>query len=81
MNILYVITEVINLNILLNYNKLCVVGGDTAKYEICAHKYVDLSENNYGVALLNDCKYGYRAKGNVLDLNLLRRTLKITTKM
>ena len=47
---------------------------DMAKYEICAHKYVDLSENNYGVALLNDCKYGYRVKGNVLDLNLLRST-------
>ena len=47
---------------------------DIAKYEICAHKYVDLSENNYGVALLNDCKYGYRVKGNVLDLNLLRST-------
>ena len=48
---------------------------DMAKYEICAHKYVDLSENNYGVALLNDCKYGYRVKGNVLDLNLLRSTV------
>ena len=47
---------------------------DMAKYEICAHKYVDLSENNYGVALLNDCKYGYRVKGNVMDLNLLRST-------
>lgn len=47
---------------------------DMAKYEICAHKYVDLSENNYGVALLNDCKYGYRVKRNVLDLNLLRST-------
>jgi len=47
---------------------------DMAKYEICAHKYVDLSENNYGVALMNDCKYGYRVKGNVMDLNLLRST-------
>jgi alpha-mannosidase len=45
---------------------------DYAKDEICAHHWVDLSEPDYGVALLNDCKYGYRAEGNVLDLNLLR---------
>ena len=47
---------------------------DMAKYEICAHKYVDLSERDYGVALLNDCKYGHRVKGNIMDLNLLRST-------
>ncbi|TFE27530.1 alpha-mannosidase [Cohnella luojiensis] len=45
---------------------------DYAKDEICAHHWVDLSEPDYGVALLNDSKYGYRAEGNVLDLNLLR---------
>jgi alpha-mannosidase len=43
-----------------------------AKDEICAHQWADLSETGYGVALLNDCKYGYRAEGNTLDLNLLR---------
>lgn len=47
---------------------------DMAKYEICAHKYVDLSQRDYGVALLNDCKYGHRVKGTVIDLNLLRST-------
>jgi alpha-mannosidase len=47
---------------------------DMAKYEICAHKYVDLSQRDYGVALLNDCKYGHRVKGNIMDLNLLRST-------
>ncbi|WP_028611375.1 alpha-mannosidase [Paenibacillus harenae] len=45
---------------------------DYAKDEICAHHWVDLSEPDYGVALLNDCKYGHRVWENVLDLNLLR---------
>ncbi|WP_372661642.1 alpha-mannosidase [Cohnella sp.] len=45
---------------------------DYAKDEICAHHWVDLSEPDYGVALLNECKYGHRVEGNVLDLNLLR---------
>ncbi|KKC46846.1 alpha-mannosidase [Paenibacillus sp. D9] len=45
---------------------------DYAKDEICAHHYADLSEPDYGVALLNDCKYGHRAEGGELDLNLLR---------
>ncbi|WP_276355004.1 alpha-mannosidase [Cohnella caldifontis] len=43
-----------------------------AKDEICAHRYIDLSQPDYGVALLNDCKYGHSALGGVLDLNLLR---------
>jgi alpha-mannosidase len=47
---------------------------DIAKYEISSHKWVDLSQGDYGVALLNDCKYGYRVKDNVMDLNLLRST-------
>ncbi|OME80682.1 alpha-mannosidase [Paenibacillus sp. FSL A5-0031] len=47
---------------------------DYAKDEICAHQWIDLSESDYGVALLNDCKYGHRAWQNVLDLNLLRST-------
>lgn len=45
---------------------------DMAKYEICAHKWIDLSQLDYGVALLNDCKYGHKVSKNVLDLNLLR---------
>ncbi|MDF2699553.1 MAG: alpha-mannosidase [Haloplasmataceae bacterium] len=43
-----------------------------AQFEISAHKWVDLSENNYGFALLNDCKYGHRAKNGVVSLNLMR---------
>ncbi len=45
---------------------------DMARYEICAHKWVDLSQSDYGVALLNDSKYGHKILENVLDLNLLR---------
>lgn len=45
---------------------------DRAQFEICAHKWVDLSRDDYGVALMNDCKYGYKAFDNVLDLALLR---------
>lgn len=42
------------------------------KFEVCAHRWVDLSEGNYGVSLLNDCKYGYDVEGSVLRLTLLR---------
>jgi len=45
---------------------------ETAKYEICSHKFVDMSEALYGVALLNNCKYGYSARDNVLGLSLLK---------
>jgi alpha-mannosidase len=43
-----------------------------ARFEVCAHKWADLSEPGYGVALLNDCKYGYDISGNVIRLSLLR---------
>lgn len=45
---------------------------DLAKDEVAAHKFADLSQADYGAALLNDCKYGYKVKDGVIDLNLLR---------
>jgi alpha-mannosidase len=45
---------------------------DEARYEVCAHRWADLSEAGYGVALLNDCKYGYDIRGHVMRLSLLR---------
>jgi len=45
---------------------------DKAKFEVVGHKYADLSDHDYGVALMNDCKYGYMVHDNILDLNLLR---------
>ena len=45
---------------------------DLAKYEVPGHKWADLSEHGFGVALLTDCKYGYSTFGNTLRLSLLR---------
>jgi len=45
---------------------------DMARFEVAARKYADLSDIGYGVALLNDCKYGHKVLDNVIDLNLLR---------
>lgn len=45
---------------------------DFARFEVPAQKWADMSEGDYGVALLNDCKYGYDTKGSVMRLTLLR---------
>ncbi len=45
---------------------------DMAKFEVCAQKWVDVSEGDQGVALLNDCKYGHDIRGNLMRLTLLR---------
>lgn len=45
---------------------------DAAKFEVCAQKWGDLSEEGYGVSLLNDCKYGYSADGNEIAITLLK---------
>ena len=45
---------------------------DMARFEVCAQKWVDLSEGGQGVALLNDGKYGHDVFGNVMRLTLLR---------
>ncbi len=47
-------------------------GWDQARFEVSGHKWADMSEGDYGVALLNDCKYGYDARENVLRLSLIR---------
>ena len=45
---------------------------DRAKFEVCGHKYADLSEGNYGVSLLNDCKYGHDIHDGVMKLTLIK---------
>ncbi|HJZ46270.1 MAG TPA: glycoside hydrolase family 38 C-terminal domain-containing protein, partial [Roseiflexaceae bacterium] len=45
---------------------------DWARFEVCAHRWVDLSEGGYGVALLNDGKYGHSLSHNTLGLSLLK---------
>jgi alpha-mannosidase len=48
---------------------------DATRFEVSAHRFCDLSEPGYGVALLNDGKYGHSAKGNVVGISLLRSPL------
>jgi len=45
---------------------------DAARFEVPAQRWADLSEPGFGVALLNDCKYGYDIRGSVMRLSLLR---------
>ncbi len=45
---------------------------DLARFEVSAHRWADLAEPDFGVALLNDCKYGYATNGNIMRLSLLR---------
>lgn len=45
---------------------------EKAKFEVCNHKYSDLSENRYGIAFLNDCKYGLSCRGPKFAFTLLK---------
>src|SRR5919202_3689661 len=45
---------------------------DVARFEVAAHRFADLSETGYGVALLNNGKYGHSVRDNVLGISLLR---------
>ncbi|MEA4890621.1 MAG: glycoside hydrolase family 38 C-terminal domain-containing protein [Clostridiaceae bacterium] len=48
---------------------------DWARFEVCAHKWADLSEDGYGVSLMNDCKYGHDIRDSVMRLTLLKSGL------
>jgi len=43
-----------------------------AQNEVCAQKWADYSQPDFGVSIINDCKYGYRVKDGVVSINLLR---------
>ena len=45
---------------------------DLARYEVPGHRFADLSEHGFGVALLTDCKYGYSTLGGEMRISLLR---------
>jgi len=45
---------------------------DKGKWEVAALRWADLSEDDYGISLLNKTKYGYDIKDNVMRLSLLR---------
>lgn len=49
---------------------------DAMRFEVLAHKWADLSESDYGLSILNDCKYGYDAHGDEIRLTLLRAPLE-----
>lgn len=48
---------------------------EAARFEVVAHKWADLHETGYGVALMNDCKYGYDIKENTMRLSLLKSAI------
>ncbi|MGZ4664241.1 MAG: alpha-mannosidase [Frankiaceae bacterium] len=45
---------------------------EQARFEVCAHRWAEVSEDGFGAALLNDGRYGYDVRGSVLRLSLLR---------
>lgn len=49
---------------------------DFARFEVSGHRWADLSEGDYGVAILNDCKYGYDIQGNVIGLSLIKSAVR-----
>lgn len=47
-----------------------------ARFEVCHHKWVDMSETDGGIALINDSKYGVGLLENSMSLSLLRSTIR-----
>ncbi|MHB1152688.1 MAG: alpha-mannosidase [Eubacteriales bacterium] len=52
---------------------------ETAKFEVCNHKWTDISESRFGVAVLNDCKYAISTKGSDMRLTLHRSGIRPDT--
>lgn len=50
----------------------CNTSWDGARFESCAHTWMDLSDPGFGVALLNNAKYGHSCIGHVMGLSVLR---------
>lgn len=47
---------------------------DKARFEASMHRWIDISEADFGAALINDCKYGYDAHEQLARLTLVRGT-------
>ncbi|MCR5522254.1 MAG: hypothetical protein K6F64_01265 [Clostridia bacterium] len=45
---------------------------DKAKFEVSAHNFIDLSEDGYGLSILNDCKYGFEVNEQRMIVTLLK---------
>ena len=48
---------------------------DDARFEVCAHKWIDLSEDGYGLSVLNDCKYGCDIHNGRIGLTMLKSAI------
>ena len=49
---------------------------EQARFESVAHRWADLSERNYGVSILNDCKYGHDIRENVMRITLIKSAVR-----
>ena len=49
---------------------------DRARFEVCMHRWADVSENGFGLTLMNDCKYGLGARPGELRLSLIKSGTK-----
>lgn len=47
---------------------------EVANFEVCAHKWADISEGDFGVSMLNNSKYGHDIKDGNMRLTLLKST-------
>jgi alpha-mannosidase len=77
-----------NLNILTRHAKCDTSAGaitrethrnttwQQSRFEVCHHKWADLSEAGFGVALINDGKYGISLEENTMGLTLLRSSIR-----
>ncbi len=45
---------------------------ESAKFEVCAHKFIDFADYGYGVSLLNDCKYGHNIENGTMKLSMFK---------
>ena len=45
---------------------------DWSKFEVCHHKWLDVAEDDYGLSVLNDCKYGVSVRGTDIGLTMLK---------
>lgn len=45
---------------------------DYAKFEVCMHKWIDVSEDDYGVSMMNDCKYGCHVHNGEIGISMLK---------
>jgi alpha-mannosidase len=50
----------------------CNTSWNRARFEVPAHRFVDLGSDTWGIALLNDARYGHRVSGSTMSISLLR---------